>query len=33
MLQTNSVDDLEILRQLNHDYVQSFLTSDARPYQ
>ncbi len=32
MEQTNTPDDLEILRQLNHDYVQSFLTSDARRY-
>jgi ketosteroid isomerase-like protein len=26
------IDDVEILKQLNHDYVQSFLNSDARRY-
>src|SRR5690349_12014635 len=26
------VDDIEVLKQLNHDYVQSFLKSDAKRY-
>lgn len=26
------IDDVEILKQLNHDYVQSFLNSDAKRY-
>jgi ketosteroid isomerase-like protein len=32
MGQTTRVDDIEILKQLNHDYVQSFLNSDAQRY-
>jgi ketosteroid isomerase-like protein len=32
MAQTTMVDDLEILKQLNHDYVQSFLNSDPQRY-
>lgn len=32
MGQTTLIDDVEILKQLNHDYVQSFLNSDAKRY-
>lgn len=32
MNQPNFNDDLEVLKQLNHDYVQSYLKSDARRY-
>lgn len=32
MEQAIVIDDLETLKQLNHDYVQSFLKSDARRY-
>lgn len=32
MEQTVILKDVEVLKQLNHDYVQSFLKSDARRY-